>query len=271
MIRPNTQSCDLPPSGQRWFYSASSRAFSRVKAWPLHPYAPAGSALRASFRNGDSHRPVGGWDSVVARVTVIPPKAASNEELVFDLHDDGEHGDGIANNGTYGVEIPRTAVDTSWVDQEGGRNASYLMRAHFEMTKNGCTQTRESEYAVVVTPNPATCVTQRCGSIRRVYPGQVLPVDELSCFENLCGNSVNVDVAMADSKGWLRTLDASGNLVPMPSSFSLGSVAGAHHACLEGGEPIPILTDGEPIQELLCFIHLVNCLLEMILTLNKFL
>ena len=241
VVRPNIQSCDMPGSGQRWFYSASARAFSRVKPWPLRPYSPAGAPLQASFRNGDTHRPVGGWDSVSAHVTVVPPDGTSSEGLVFELRDDGTRGDGIANNGTYGVEIPTSAVDTSWVDQGEGRNASYLMRAHFEMTKDGCTQTRESEYAVVVTPNPSTCITQVCGTIRRVYPGQLLPVDELTCFENRCGSGAVVNVAMADSKGWLRTLDANGNLIPLPGTFSMGEIHGAHHACLEGGEPIPIL------------------------------
>jgi len=245
VVRPDPTSCDLGPQGQDYFFSATSRSFSRVKPWPLVPYSPAGAPLRASFRNGDSHRPVGGWDSVTAQVMVVPPGDAPTTPLVFDLHDDGGHGDGIAGNGTYGLEIPTTSIDTSWVDQSDG-NASYLLRGRFKFTKNGCSQTREAEYSVVVTPNPATCVTQRCGTIRRVYPGQVLPVDELSCFENVCGSDQTVQVQMSDSKGWLRTLDENGNLIPLPSSFSLGEIHAAHHACLEGGQPIPILIEVPP-------------------------
>ncbi len=206
------QDYDRECGEQDYFYATLVKGLGRVTPFVIRPRVVAGTRLLASFRMTHSNRPIGDWDRVEAHVTVTGPDGQSAR---FPLHDDGTHGDRIIGNNVWTAEMPEPAK------QPG----AYHMRGHFELTKDGCTRIRESEYAVIVEPEPERCAKLVCAGTVGAHPGEVRTLAEMACVHNICGPDVEFELQVSDTQGWLHSLDADGNPIELPADGVFSGVA----------------------------------------------
>lgn len=206
-----------PGTGERcpaqdYFYSVLVKGFGRVDPFVVRPDVVVGRNILATFRISESNRPIGDFDSVNAEVTLT---RSDGTVQTLPLFDDGTNGDRVAGNNIWSVEFPGPAVEPG---------AQHL-RGHFELTKNLCTQVREAEYSIVVQPEPAICTTLDCGGVIRVRPGEMRLLDDQPCLWNRCVLRDQYEVALSDTRNWLKTADPdTGELVDLPPTFLSGDV-----------------------------------------------
>lgn len=205
---------------QNYFYSVLVKGFGRIDPFVVRPNVVVGRQILSTFRITESNRPIGGFDSVAASVTLT---RANDQIEVHRLYDDGTHGDMLAGNHIWSVEIPEPAHEPG----------AYHLRGHFELTNNGRTRVRESEYSIVVQPAPEQCTNVVAGGIvnaflrHRVQPGDTLQLAEVVYLWNMCASPDQYELQVSDNMGWLKTLDPvdTGQLIDLPASFESGLVA----------------------------------------------
>jgi len=190
---------------QTFFYTTLTRGFGRVDPAVIRPQVMLGQKILATFRISESNRPIGGWDRVVANVTVRRPKTDSVE--TYQLYDDGTRGDKLAGNNYWSREIPIPAVTTG----------PHILQGSFTLTKDGCNLQREAEYSIVVLPNPNVCGRLICPPRTGGIKGNAVPLT-MAAVQNLCNEPRRFQVTVSDSRGWLCTRDSTGKFTPLPSA-----------------------------------------------------
>lgn len=213
---------------QDYFYSTLVRGLGRVR--PVgQPDTTVGRRIVASFRMSESNRPVGDWDQVKATVTVTRPEGSTSTHV---LHDDGTHGDRLANNNYWTVELPEPTK----------REGVHHLRGRFELTKDGSTRVREAEYSVTVQPAPDQCANPLCSTFIRVRPGEVESLQAFTCVVNSCASDDQFEVSIRDSEGWLKTRDSYGALIDWPGKpFRIGTAEPGHEVCF-GNDQVPLFS-----------------------------
>ena len=199
---------------QNYFYSVLLKGdVGRINPLVVRPNLVVGRRILATFRITESNRPIGGFDGVKAWVTLTRPNGETTKQQ---LYDDGTHGDRLAGNNIWSVEIPGPANEVG----------VYHLRGHFELTKSSCTQVRESEYSIVGQPTPKQCTKIACGGTIRVQPGQKLLLDDPVCLWNMCASTTRYDLHISDSRGWIKTphRKTRSRLIKAPQSFKSGKV-----------------------------------------------
>ncbi len=195
---------------QQFFYSVLTRGDGRIDPSPQYPRYMVGQTLKASFRMGRTYVPAGGWDAVTATVTLDRPGAGALE--TYTLYDDGTHGDKIAGNHVWEVDVPAAAAAAG----------PHKFTASFLLTKNGCTVQRQAEYSTVVTGTDFTCKPHiACPPNYTGGPGEAVALGV--CWYNNCGSARSYTVTVSDTKGWLCAIDSLGNRTPYPTGISLAS------------------------------------------------
>ena len=223
VVRPGTGICE----DQRYFYTIMTPGMGRVKAFPLKPKLTVGQELTASFRLTESFNPHKYWDDVSGQVVVTGPRG---ESATYPLYDDGSNGDTTAGNNTWTVQVPG-AVSVA---------GAYHLRAIFDLTRNGCTTTREAAYAIIAEPPAQVCSGLIAAqSFEAVAGGATTQLDELACVWNDCAEVTTYEVVVSDSLGWLLMEDNNGNLVAASGSQSTGTLLPGEHLCFggAGGNP----------------------------------
>lgn len=231
-VARRSQFTDCP--AQNYFYSTLVKGFGHVTPFVMKPKVSLGERILATFRLTESGRPMGGFDSVVANVTLRRPDGSVQ---IFPLFDNGANGDTFAGNNVWSVEIPVPAFELG----------PHELRGHFELTKGGCTRVREAAYSIVVEREPSQCTKinvpaiVNAGLYRRPQAGEINKILQLFCLWNRCASSNQYDLQISDTFGWLKTRDRAGNLVNLPQSFRM-ALTPFHEHCLgeESVDEMPI-------------------------------
>ena len=239
VVRPGSETCE----DQRYFYSIMTPGLGRVKSFPLKPRLTVGQELTASFRLTESFNPHGYWDEVSGRVVVTDPRG---ESAVYPLYDDGGNGDETAGNNTWTVRVPGA------VTVQG----AYHLQGLFDLTRNGCTTTREASYAIIAESQPAVCADLATAPLLQSVAGGTTQLDELGCVWNTCADGSSYEVTVIDSQGWLFTENAEGSLIPANGTQPTAVLGPGEHLCFggAGGNPTDLpfhlaIPPGTPVGE----------------------
>ena len=225
---------------QNYFYTTFVKGFGRIDPFVVRPDLVLGRRILATFRNNETNRPIGGWDSITAEVMLTRPNGAVE---IAPLFDDGTNGDATIGNHIFSFEFALPVAETG----------AYHLRAHFELTKDSCTRVREAEYSIVVPDQEVPdCLSMTCGGVVRVQPGDVFQLDDQPCLWNLCPTVEKYQMEISDTKNWLRTLNPAGAaLIPLPPSFQTDDVASFDELCFGPGP-----RDGNPAAAIPIFVEI---------------
>lgn len=203
-------------------YASLARGLARARPLVVRPRVLVGEQILATFRLPSVNRPVGDWDSVSATVALERPGLGGAEE--YPLYDDGTHGDRLRGNNVWSNLIASPA----------NMAGPHTMKAHFRLSKGGCTIVREAEYAITAHNEPQSCIGLTRPRTQHIASGGNLRVP--MCVVNRCTAPDSYRVTISAPK-WLCTIDSAGVKHPLPSLTWTTETATFQGVCLNEEQP----------------------------------